>query len=90
MSLALLAHGEPFRREPDARPIAAYRPGPGADVNGRRGEEALAFLVERSADLMRDLVDFACSPRPARYRSRGHADWPQPPYEIMIGHGLVR
>jgi hypothetical protein len=32
-------------------------------VNGRRGEEDLAVLIERSADLKRDLVDFACSPR---------------------------
>jgi hypothetical protein len=37
--------------------------GPGADVNGRRGEEGLAVLIERSAELKRDLVDFACSPR---------------------------
>ncbi len=27
------------------------------------GEPSLAFLIERSADLKRDLVDFACSPR---------------------------
>jgi len=32
-------------------------------VNGRRGEEDLAVLIERSAELKRDLVDFACSPR---------------------------
>jgi hypothetical protein len=32
-------------------------------VNGRRGEEELAVLIERSAELKRDLVDFACSPR---------------------------
>jgi hypothetical protein len=32
-------------------------------VNGRRGEERLAVLIERSAELKRDLVDFACSPR---------------------------
>jgi hypothetical protein len=32
-------------------------------VNGRRGEEDLAVLIERSADLKRALVDFACSPR---------------------------
>jgi hypothetical protein len=32
-------------------------------VNGRRGEEELARLIERSAELKRDLVDFACSPR---------------------------
>jgi hypothetical protein len=32
-------------------------------VNGRRGEEGLAVLIERSAELKRDLVDFACSPR---------------------------
>ena len=37
--------------------------GPGAGVNGRRGEEGLAVLIERSAGLKRDLVDFACSPR---------------------------
>ncbi len=34
-----------------------------ADVNGRRDGENLAVLIERSADLKRDLVDFACSPR---------------------------
>ncbi|HLN70292.1 MAG TPA: hypothetical protein VK280_23865 [Streptosporangiaceae bacterium] len=32
-------------------------------MNGRRGEEDLAVLIERSAELKRDLVDFACSPR---------------------------
>jgi len=32
-------------------------------VNGRRGKEGLAALIERSAELKRDLVDFACSPR---------------------------
>jgi hypothetical protein len=32
-------------------------------VNGRRGEDGLAVLIERSAELKRDLVDFACSPR---------------------------
>jgi hypothetical protein len=32
-------------------------------VNGRRGGEDLAVLIERSAKLKRDLVDFACSPR---------------------------
>ena len=32
-------------------------------MNGRRGEEGLAVLIERSAELKRDLVDFACSAR---------------------------
>ena len=32
-------------------------------MNGRRGGEELAVLIERSAELKRDLVDFACSPR---------------------------
>jgi hypothetical protein len=32
-------------------------------VNRGDGEPSLAFLIERSADLKRDLVDFACSPR---------------------------
>jgi hypothetical protein len=32
-------------------------------VNGRRGGEGLAVLLERSAQLKRELVDFACSPR---------------------------
>jgi hypothetical protein len=32
-------------------------------VNGRRGGERIAVLIERSAELKRDLVDFACSPR---------------------------
>ena len=32
-------------------------------MNGRRGAETLAVLIERSAELKRDLVDFACSPR---------------------------
>jgi hypothetical protein len=32
-------------------------------VNDRRGGEALAVLIERSAELKRDLVDFAYSPR---------------------------
>ena len=32
-------------------------------MNGRRGEERLVVLIERSAELKRDLVDFACSPR---------------------------
>jgi hypothetical protein len=32
-------------------------------VNGRGGGEDLARLIERSAELKRDLVDFACSPR---------------------------
>ena len=32
-------------------------------MNGRRGGEDLAVLIERSADLKRALVDFACSPR---------------------------
>ena len=32
-------------------------------MNGRRGGEDLAVLIERSAELKRDLVDFACSPR---------------------------
>ncbi len=31
--------------------------------SSRRGEEGLAVLIERSAELKRDLVDFACSPR---------------------------
>jgi hypothetical protein len=32
-------------------------------VNGRRGREELTRIIERSAELKRDLVDFACSPR---------------------------
>ena len=32
-------------------------------MNGRRGGEGLAVLIERSAELKRELVDFACSPR---------------------------
>ena len=32
-------------------------------MNGRRGGEGLAVLIARSAELKRDLVDFACSPR---------------------------
>jgi hypothetical protein len=32
-------------------------------VNGRRGGEEFALLIERSAELKRDLVDFACSAR---------------------------
>jgi hypothetical protein len=32
-------------------------------VNGCRGGEELARLIERSAELKRDLVDFACRPR---------------------------
>ena len=32
-------------------------------MNGRRGGEDLAVLIERSAELKRALVDFACSPR---------------------------
>jgi hypothetical protein len=32
-------------------------------VNGRRSEQDLAVLIARSAELKRDLVDFACSPR---------------------------
>ena len=32
-------------------------------MNGRRDGEDLAVLIERSAELKRDLVDFACSPR---------------------------
>jgi hypothetical protein len=32
-------------------------------VSSRRSEEGLAVLIERSAELKRDLVDFACSPR---------------------------
>jgi hypothetical protein len=32
-------------------------------VNGRHGGDDLARLIERSAELKRDLVDFACSPR---------------------------
>jgi hypothetical protein len=35
-------------------------------VNGRRGGDELARLIERSAELKRDLVDFACSPRMRR------------------------
>ena len=32
-------------------------------MNARRGEEELAVLIERSAELKRDLIDFACGPR---------------------------
>jgi hypothetical protein len=32
-------------------------------VNGRHGAEDLTVLIGRSAELKRDLVDFACSPR---------------------------
>ena len=32
-------------------------------MTGRRGGEELARLIERSSELKRDLVDFACSPR---------------------------
>jgi hypothetical protein len=32
-------------------------------VNGRHGGKELARLIERSAELKRDLVGFACSPR---------------------------
>ena len=32
-------------------------------MNGRRGEDELAVLIKRSAELKRELVDFACSPR---------------------------
>ena len=35
-------------------------------MNGRRGGDELARLIERSAELKRDLVDFACSPRMQR------------------------
>ena len=35
-------------------------------MTGRRGGEELARLIERSSELKRDLVDFACSPRPRR------------------------
>ena len=45
-------------------------------MNGRRGGEDLAVLIERSADLKRDLVDFACSPRWERSTGRGHAEGP--------------
>ena len=37
-------------------------------MNGRRGGKELARLIERSAELKRDLVDFACSPRRNAYR----------------------
>jgi hypothetical protein len=37
-------------------------------VTGRRGGEELARLIERSSELKRDLVDFACSPRLRRFR----------------------
>src|SRR6266700_7954275 len=37
--------------------------GLGDDVTDRRGGEGLAVLIEHSAELKRDLVDFACSPR---------------------------
>jgi hypothetical protein len=33
------------------------------EATAGRGEELLAFLIERSAELKRDLADFACSPR---------------------------
>jgi hypothetical protein len=36
---------------------------PGSGVSGRRGGEELAHRIERSAELKRDLIDFACSPR---------------------------
>ena len=39
---------------------------PGRDVNGRRTEDELIRLIERSAELKRDLVGFACSPRMQR------------------------
>ncbi len=32
-------------------------------MNVRSGEEGFAVLIERSPELKRDLVDFACSPR---------------------------
>lgn len=35
-------------------------------MNGQRGEDELAVLIERSAELKRALVEFACSPRLAR------------------------
>ena len=38
----------------------------GAGVNGRRSGEGLAVLIERSTELKRDLVDFACGPRMQR------------------------
>ena len=42
----------------------------GAGVNGRHDGEELAVLIERSAELKRDLVDFACSPRPLHLTGR--------------------
>jgi hypothetical protein len=38
----------------------------GADVSGRREAEELARLIERAAELKRDLVGFACSPQMKR------------------------
>ena len=40
-------------------------------MTGRPGRTELARLIERSAELKRDLVDFACSPRLERH-------WPRP------------
>ena len=45
------------------RSIGGWPHWAGSRVNGRRGGEDLARLIERSAELKRDLVDFASSPR---------------------------
>lgn len=43
-------------------------------MNGRRGEDELTRLIERSAALKRALVDFACSPRLQRPLSAAMAE----------------
>jgi hypothetical protein len=54
--------------------VETVKNGPRAGGQGHGGSGDLAVLIERSAKLKRDLVDFACSPRMDRLLATAMAE----------------
>src|SRR2546430_7677221 len=80
MSLAVLAHGEPSRREPDARPTAAYR------VRTRNDPQGLT-VAPMVVTPGRDGVLWDAGQRVTRGRERRQPR-PRHPYLSRVGEDL--
>src|SRR6476661_11033399 len=100
MSLALLAHGEPSRREPDARPTAAYRVrtqtihGSGAgpdrdDVLARTSARAL-MRYDRAAHQQLAAPDAPGLPALQRAGQAGQPGPASPAHRLRLLHVLRR
>ena len=58
-------------------------------MNGRGGGGELARLIERSGELKRDLVDFACSPRLERSLAAAMAEAGLEEFEDADAIGII-